>query len=85
MNSYKVTNAHIGSISVSCKEGVLPLSYRLLGNNVATLKTSPDVHQAADLELLWVLVDHLQEEVRNKKSYLRVPPLASERGSESPG
>ena len=70
MNSYKVTNAHIGSISVSCKEGVLPLSYRLLGNNVATLKTPPDVHQAADLELLWVLVDHLQEEVRNKKPRL---------------
>ena len=60
-------NAHIGSVSVSCKEGVLPLSHRLLGNSVATLKTSPDVHQAADLELLWVLVDHLREEVRNKK------------------
>ena len=77
-------NAHIGSISVSCKEGVLPLSYRLLGNNVATLKTSPDVHQAANLELLWVLVDHLQKGYKQQAT-LRVPPLASERGSESPG
>ena len=46
---------YIWLISVASKEGIFALKQVL------------DVLQAADLELLWVLVDHLREEVRNKK------------------